>query len=122
MGNNWVADLFALWEIIAFVLFGAWSIAMTVMSLVGGGMIWTMVDDRVKGAATGGALGEAFDFIQAIKFFTLCLVVGLSSIIGGYSLGDVAAKLVAWFDAASMFTVPEGVDKKTGVVDERGTA
>lgn len=111
-----------LWELIAFLMFGAWSVVMTVMSLVGGGMVWTMVDERMKGAATEGKLGEAFDFIQAVKFFTLCLVVGLTSIIGGYSLGEVASELIAWFDAKSMTMAVEGTDKKTGDLDERGTS
>lgn len=71
------------------------------MSLVLASEIWTMVEDREKGVKEEGAGGTPFDAVEAMKFFTLEMVVAIGAIIGGYSLGDVAEKLIAFFDELS---------------------
>jgi hypothetical protein len=62
------------------------------------------------------------DDIQAMKFFTLEMVIGLASIVAGFSLGDVADQLLAWWDSYSTKTWFEGQDKDTGKYDTDGTA
>lgn len=114
--------MLGLWELIGIIMFSLWSIMMSAMSFAGAGMLWTMVEEREKGAATEGKLGEAFDIIQAIKFFTLCMVVGFTSVIGAFSLGDTAPQLLTWFDEYADDTKSEGQDKRSLELDPNGTA
>ena len=48
-----------------------------------------------------------------MKLFTLCMIVGGMSIVGGFSLGDTADELIGWFDEYDDHTDNEGSMKKS---------
>lgn len=60
---------------------------------------------------TDGFGGVAFDDIQALKFFVLCMLVGHMAVLGGFSLGDVADELIGWMDHYADDTTKEGNEK-----------
>jgi len=57
-----------------------------------------MVETREKESKTQGKYGEPFDAFQAMKYFALTLVVGMGTVIGAFSLGDTAVKILSWYD------------------------
>jgi len=117
-GNN-----LGVFELVGIILFSGWSLVLTLVSLYGAGQLWEMVEMRKVGAETEGKFGEVFDIVQAMKFFTLCMIVGTTTIVGGFSLGDTANELITWFDEYADDTKKEGTDKKTpSEVDPDGTA
>lgn len=117
-GNN-----LGLFELFGIILFSLWSLMLTMVSLVGASQLWTLVETRELGAKTEGKFGEAFDIVQAMKFFTLCMIVGSTTIIGAFSLGDTAGQLITWFDEYADDTKSEASDKKTpSDVDPNGTS
>lgn len=106
-GNN-----LGVFELVGIILFSAWSLVLTMLSLYGASQLWTMIEERKVGAETEGKFGETFDIVQAMKFFTLCMIVGATTLVGGFSLGDTANELITWFDEYADDTKSEGVDKK----------
>lgn len=110
--NAWAWNL-GLYELLGIFLFSLWSLVLTMVSLYGAGHVWTMVEERKIGAETEGTFGEVFDIVQAMKFFTLCMIVGTTTLIGAFSLGDTANELITWFDAYADDTTQEGDEKKT---------
>lgn len=64
------------------------------------------------------------DPLTAAKFFTLCMIAGFMSMVGGFALGDVSDQLLTWFDSYSESgkTKQEGTDVDTGKADPNGTA
>lgn len=111
-----------LYELIAILLFEGWSLMMSIWTFMGASQLWTMVDQREKDAKTQGKFGEPFDALQAMKYVTLCMVVGVNTLIGAFALGDVADNLITWYDHYADDTKTEGDAKDTGVVDLDGTA
>ena len=75
-----------------------WAFVLTVWSLWFAFDLWAQVEKREKGVKEEGYGGEVVDVIEAMKMFTLCIVVGLTAIIGAFSLGDVTDNLLTWFD------------------------
>lgn len=117
-GNN-----LGIFELVGILLFSGWSLALTILAIMGADQLWSMVEAREKGAKTEGKFGEAFDIVQAIKFFTLCIIVGTTTVIGAYSLGDTANELITWFDQYADDTKSEGDEKKDpSKVDPNGTS
>lgn len=96
---------------------------MTIMGLYGAATIWASVDARKYESLTEGKYGDAFDLIQAMKYFVLCMIVGLTTLIGAFSLGGEANHLITWFDEYADETKKEG-DEKTdpSKVDPNGTS
>lgn len=75
------------------------------------------------GVKTEGKNGVALDEREALKFFVLCMIVGTTAVIGGYSLGDTANELITWFDQYADDTKKEGDEKKdASKVDPDGTS
>lgn len=91
-------DNLGLFELIALLLFSLWSLVMTIVALFGADSVWEQLEARVVGVKTEGQGGVALDDWVAIKIFTLTILVGITSLIGGCGLGDVADKLITWFD------------------------
>lgn len=91
--NSWVDNL-GLFELIALACYFMWSLAMTLVGLYTASDLWTKMEARVVGVKTEGQGGVALDDVQAVKIFTLCMMMGVMSIVGGFSLGDVASKLI----------------------------
>jgi len=87
-----------IYELIAILLNEGWAFALTIWSLWFAFDLWAQVEARERGVKTEGSGGEVVDIVEAMKMFTLCVVVGLTAIIGAFSFGDVADQLVTWFD------------------------
>jgi len=92
-GNN-----LAIFELVGILAVEWWAFSLTVWSLWFAFDLWAQVEKREKGVKEEGYGGEVVDVIEAMKMFTLCIVVGLTAIIGAFSLGDVADHLLTWFD------------------------
>lgn len=116
-------DNLGLFELIGILLFSTWSLALTFTSLYGAGELWKAIDLRAVTVKTEGQGGVALDEMEALKLFTLCMIVGLTALIGGFSLGDTANELITWFDEYADDTKSEG-DEKTDPSnkDPNGTA
>lgn len=92
-GNN-----LGLYEIIAVLMHEIWAFVLTMWALWFGFDLWAQVEKREKGYKTEGSGGEVIDIIEAMKLFTLCLVVSLTVLVGAFSLGDLTEKLITWYD------------------------
>lgn len=95
--STW-GDSMGVFELVALILYMAWSMLMTVLALVEGANIWQTLEARERGVKEDGAGGVALDDLQALKLVVLCIIMGVMSIVGGFSLGDVADELITWFD------------------------
>lgn len=71
---------------------------------------------------TDGTFGTAVTMVQAVKVFTLCMILAFGTWISAYTIGQSAGELVGFYDQYSDDTNKEGTDKETGKRDPRGTA
>jgi len=92
-GASAIGDNLGLYELISFLAYAMWSLTVTLGSLYVTSNVWTMTDNRVAGASAGSIV---VDPLTAVKFFTLEVLMGLMTLIGGYALGDTADNLLAW--------------------------
>jgi len=115
-------DNLGLFELIALLAFSSWSLLLTLAGLYTAGDLWSKMEARVIGVKTEGAGGVALDDVQAVKIFTLCMIMGMMAIVGGFSLGDKSYNLITWFDFYADDTHTEGRDKTSNDLDPNGTA
>ena len=80
------------------------------------------MEAREIGVKEDGTGGVAVDDIVAMKIVTIELVVGIMALVGGCSLGDVANKVITFFDEYANDTKTEGTAKTTGTADPNGTS
>lgn len=81
------------------------------------------MDQRLAEVKSEGQAGMSIDFIDAMKFVVICIVVGITQMVAAFSLGDVASKLITWFDSyAATNTKNDATNKKTGDATPEGTA
>lgn len=92
-GNN-----LALYEIIAVLMHEGWAFVLCMWSLWFAFDLWAQVEKREKGYKEEGSGGEVVDIVEAMKMFTLCLVVALTTFVGAFSLGDLTEYLITWYD------------------------
>merc|ERR1719465_7291 len=92
-GNN-----LALFEIIAVLMHEGWAFVLCMWSLWFAFDLWAQVEKREKGYKTEGTGGEVVDIVEAMKLFTLCVVVAITTFIGAFSLGDLTELLITWYD------------------------
>jgi len=71
-------------------MFEGWAFFLSMFSLWFAFDLWKQVEEREIGYKTEGRGGEVVDIIQAMKMYTLCIVVGLTALIGAFSMGDSA--------------------------------
>jgi len=104
-------------------MFEGWAFFLTMWGLWFAFDLWGLVEKREKGYKEEGRGGEVVDIIQAMKMFVLCWIVGITSVIGAFSLGDVADNLVTWYDNYANDTkIAEQDTALDGVADADGTA
>lgn len=108
-GDTSLSDNLWIFELIALAAYEVWAVLLTVMALVAASEVWTMVEERERGVAEDGAGGSPFDALEAMKFFTLEMIIGIGAIIGGYSLGDAADRLITLFNALDDHTYVEAL-------------
>lgn len=75
-----------------------WAFSLTIWALWFAFDLWAQVEKREKGYKEEGSGGEVIDIIEAMKLFTLTCIVSLTTLVGAFSLGDLTAKLVTWYD------------------------
>ena len=121
-GGSEFGNYMALYELIAIVVSEGWALTLTLMSLMWAFDLWALMEKREFQVKTEGSGGVPIDYIDAIKFFTLCMIVGFSSLVGGFSLGDSAYRLLFFFDVAGLYTKIEVDTNSDGTIDEDGTA
>lgn len=61
-------------------------------------MLWDMIDQRLVAVKSEGSYGIPVDFIAALKFMVVCVIMAITQMIAAFSLGDVASLLITWFD------------------------
>lgn len=86
------------------------------------GKAWNLMEEREAGVLVGGKGGIVLDPVTGAKIFTLQMIAGFMSIIGGFALGDTADNLLTWWDSYEDNTKTEGRDKETNKLDADGTA
>ena len=121
-GGSEFGNYMALYELIAIIVSEGWALALTLMSLMWSFDLWALMEKREFQVKTEGSGGVPIDHIDAIKFFTLSMIVGFSSLVGGFSLGDSAYRLLFFFDVEGTFTKNEIDTNSDGTIDEDGTA
>jgi len=119
--ETWGYNL-GIFELVALGSYQLWAFVLTVLAIVGSMEIWNMIEAREVAVKEEGLGGTPFDAIEAMKFFVLEMIVGLGAVIGGYCLGDVADKLITWFDEFSDNTDDEGRAYNASDLDPAGTA
>jgi hypothetical protein len=71
----------------------------------------------------GLVLGTVVTFVQAIKFFTLEMILALGVWISGWTIADTADELLGWFDKYDDSTDDEGTQKQSPFArDATGTS
>lgn len=123
-GSSTIGNDFGLYELIAFIMYAVWSLSISIWSIMTAMKVWNLVDQRVAESTQGGSGGIIMDPLTAAKFFTLCMIAGFASLVGGFALGDVSDNILTWYDsyAESGKTHSEGSDNDTGKLDPNGTA
>lgn len=121
-GASSLANDIGLYELISFILWALFSLAISIVSMYMNGKAWELMDERNAGVKVGGQGGLALDPLTGAKIFTLQMIAGLMSIIGGFALGDTADNLLTWWDAYADDERKEGSNKETGKVDPDGTS
>ena len=116
-GNN-----LGIFELVAILMYEGWALTLTLFSLWYSFSLWGMMEKREVEVRTEGRGGAPVDVIDAMKFFTLCMIVGITSLIGAFSLGDVAKNLVTWYDEWANDTKTETDGDSYDGVDPDGTA
>jgi len=79
-------------------MYHGWALALTTFSLWYSFTLWATIEKREVDVRTEGRGGMVIDPIDAMKFFTLCMIVGVTGLIGAFSLGEVAFYFVSWFE------------------------
>lgn len=87
--SQW-GNYLGVYELVAIFMFEGWAFFLSMFSLWFAFDLWKQVEDREIGYKTEGRGGEVVDIIQAMKMFTLCIIVGLTALIGAFSMGDSA--------------------------------
>lgn len=89
----------ALFELLVVSDFLLWSFFITILSIVAAALLWQLTDERVAEAATTKVGAETpLRWDMGIKNFLLSILAGFTVLISGASLGQIAAKTVAFFD------------------------
>lgn len=121
-GASTLSNQIGLYELISFILWALFSLSISIASMYLNGKAWSLMDERYIGVKTDGHDGLALDPLSGAKIFTLQMIAGLMSIIGGFALGDTADNLLTWWDSYADDTRNEGRDKESGKVDPDGTS
>lgn len=121
-GASTLANNIGLYELISFILWAFFSLAISIATMWLNSKAWSMMEAREAGVLVGGTGGIVLDPVTGAKIFTLQILAGLMSIIGGFALGDTADNLLTWWDSYSTKDRNEGQDKDTGKFDPDGTA
>lgn len=120
-GSVWQYSNLGLYEILIILAFMFWSILVIILSFSLSSQIWKMIEDREIGVKTEGKGGVALDEWQSAKIVVLTLLFGTTTVISGYSIGEVTDQLITYLDQYSDDKT-ESDDKNTGVDDPSGTA
>lgn len=91
-----IGNQIAVFELLVCSMFLLWAFLVTVLSLVGAGEIWTQLNARFDGMDPKIG-GTPLGWDKSMKAVTLCLLLGLTILISGYSLGEVAEELISYF-------------------------
>jgi hypothetical protein len=121
-GATDIGDQVGQYEVISFILWAVFSLLITLASLYFNYTVWGELDARVADAAKYN--GIVADPLTSAKIFTLLMINGLMSLIGGFALGDVSYELLTWWDSYGQTQKAwyEGWDKETYKYDTDGTA
>lgn len=101
-----------------------WALVTSILALVYASDVWTKLDERLAEAEAGSFKIETpLDWDKSIKVYTLLMLTGLTTLISGYALGEVAEELISYFAEYDDNEKNEG-DEKTDSsnVDPTGTA
>jgi hypothetical protein len=107
-GASTLANNIGLYELISFILWALFSLTISIVSMYLNGKAWSLMDERNAGIKIGGQGGLALDPLTGAKIFTLQMIAGLMSIIGGFALGDTADNLLTWWDGYANHERNEG--------------
>lgn len=98
-GASDIGNQVGLYELISFITYAGFSLTTTLVSLWFTSNIWAAMDQRAIDVVNDGQGGIVIDPVTAGKLFTLLLISGFMSVVGGFGLGDVADQLLTWWDA-----------------------
>jgi hypothetical protein len=87
------------WELLAISLLLSWSFWTVILSTWAGSEQWKLMDERVAEAATNVASAETpLRWNVGIMHFLMSTITGMTAMISGVALGEVAVEMVSWFD------------------------
>lgn len=105
-------------EFVVFFLYVFWSLLVTLFTFLGAGTVWDGLNARIAEVeANHTGLETPLQWSQAIKALTLCMLIGIATLISGYALGEVADHLIEFFASYDDKETNEA-DKKTDSSDE----
>jgi len=111
-----------IFEIVSVLMYHGWALTLTTFSLWYSFTLWATIEKREVDVRTEGKGGAIIDTVDAMKFFTLCMIVGITGLIGAFSLGDVATNFITWFDHWGLLTKIETDGDSYDGIDTDGTA
>lgn len=86
-------------DLVLLVFWELWSVLVTALTLTGAGNVWYQMNERLSEIdANKNGLETPLQWDKAIKSVTLCLLIGLMTLISAYSLGITADNLIGYFD------------------------
>lgn len=107
----------AVFEVIIMTLFMGWSLVTTILALVWADDVWKKLEARIAEADTGKfGIETPLDWDKAIKVYVLLMLTGLTTLISGYSLTQVAEEAIDFFAEYEAINgeKQEADDKTTG--------
>ena len=121
--GGWSEDgnLIGAWELGFVILWLLWSLVVTLLAYVTAADVIDYTMERAKAVYEDGTLGTVATPVDAMKIFTLMMVLGFGTWLSAHTLGDSANELLSWFDQYDSKTRSEGTDTDTGL-DTAGTA
>lgn len=99
------------WNLIFTVMMLAWSLITTLLAFTIINRVVTETQLREVAVAEDGTFGEAVDYLTALKFFALFIVLATSTWISGHTIADNADDLLDWLNHYDDDTDSEATDK-----------
>lgn len=91
--------------------------------MTGAGNVWYVMNERLAEIAEyKNGLETPLQWDKAIKSITLCMLIGIMTLVSAECLGTSAKEIISFFPYYDDDERQEGSDKKTGTRDPEGTA
>jgi len=80
------------------ILYFIWGLLVTLLTVGGGIKVWDALNARLDEVKTNfSGVETPLQWDKAIKSMTMCMLIGIATMIAAAGLGEVAEELIAYF-------------------------